>query len=180
MSGGAGSGRFVKGVSGNPKGRPRKPQQPVVSAFDIVIDRTLTIRQGGIPREVTVDEALQHKTYQDAVSGSRAARREILKMIDKRERARASKAPPARAVEIRKQHAVRDVNAALEILQVALPDHEGEARNPSYPHMLLEPWAVKAALKRRRGSELTDWQLSEVRRCTRAPDSIPALKRDRP
>ena len=41
--------------------------------------------QGGVPREVTVEEALQHRTYQEAIAGNRAARREILKMIAKRE-----------------------------------------------------------------------------------------------
>ena len=77
--------RFRKGESGNPKGGPRAaPHRP--SAFDIVIDRTLTVTRNGKPREVTVEEALQHRTYQDAIAGSRAARREVLKMIAKREK----------------------------------------------------------------------------------------------
>ena len=54
--------RFRKGQSGNPRGRPRKKPDPTPSAFDMVIDRTLTIVQDGVPREVTVDEALQHQT----------------------------------------------------------------------------------------------------------------------
>lgn len=45
----------------------------------------LTVTQGGVPREVTVEEALQHQTYKDAIAGNRAARREVLKMIAKRE-----------------------------------------------------------------------------------------------
>ena len=77
--------RFRKGQSGNPKGRPKKVKPRAASAFDIVIDRTLTVTQDGIPREVTVEEALQHRTYQEAIAGSRSARREILKMIAKRE-----------------------------------------------------------------------------------------------
>ena len=77
--------RFRKGQSGNPKGRPKKAKPQAASAFDIVIDRTLTVTQGGMPREVTVEEALQHRTYQDAIAGSRSARREVLKMIAKRE-----------------------------------------------------------------------------------------------
>ena len=74
--GGPASTRFRKGQSGNPRGRPRK--QPVIqtSAFDVVIAPTLTIVQDGSPRDVTVDEALQHKTYQDAIAGNRAARRQ--------------------------------------------------------------------------------------------------------
>jgi len=81
MSSGVGPGRppvasrFRKGQSGNPKGRPKARPSPPPSAFDIVIDRTLTVTHNGKPREVTVEEALQHRTYQDALAGNRAARR---------------------------------------------------------------------------------------------------------
>lgn len=85
--------RFRKGQSGNAKGRPRSPPRPRASAFDIVIDRTLTVTQGGQARELTLEEALQHKTYQAAIAGNRAARREVLKMIAKREAWLATKAP---------------------------------------------------------------------------------------
>ena len=80
------SSRFRKGQSGNPKGRPRSERATPGSAFDIVIDKTLTVTQGGVPREVTVEEALQHRTYQDAIAGNRSARREVLKMIAAREK----------------------------------------------------------------------------------------------
>ena len=52
--------------------------------------------QGGKAREVTVDEALQHKTYQQAIAGNRMASREVLKMIAKREKALAAKRVPNR------------------------------------------------------------------------------------
>lgn len=50
-----GSTRFRKGQSGNPKGRPRKvrPEQASASAFDIVLDKTLTVMQNGVERELT-------------------------------------------------------------------------------------------------------------------------------
>ena len=86
MTSGPASTRFRKGQSGNPKGRPRK-EKAQTSAFDIIIDRTLTITQNGRAREVSVDEALQHKTYLDALAGNRAARRQVLRMIAKREKA---------------------------------------------------------------------------------------------
>ena len=39
--------------------------------------------------------------------------------------------------------------------------------------MLLEPWAVQAALSRRRGGrKLRDKDVAEIRRCTRDPDSL--------
>ena len=59
--------RFRAGQSGNPAGRPKK-RRPHVSAFDIIFDKTLTVTQGGVERELTVDEALQLQTYQAALS----------------------------------------------------------------------------------------------------------------
>ncbi len=64
------SGRFQKGQSGNPAGRPRK-RRPHVSAFDIIFDKTLAVTQNGVERELTIDEALQLKTYQAALKGSK-------------------------------------------------------------------------------------------------------------
>lgn len=52
--------RFREGQSGNPGGKPRSQPKSQPSAFDIIIDRTLTIVQAGKAREVTNDEALQH------------------------------------------------------------------------------------------------------------------------
>jgi hypothetical protein len=90
------TGRFLKGHSGNPKGRPRKQTTPpdadaARSAFEIVLDKRVTVTQGGVDQELSVEEALQLRTYQDALAGNRAARREVLKMIAKREKAMADR-----------------------------------------------------------------------------------------
>ena len=85
-------GRFKKGKSGNPKGRPLKRQvETSGSVFDLIVDQTLTITRDGVPREVSMDEALQHKTYQQAIAGNRTAVRQVLKMIEKREKARSAR-----------------------------------------------------------------------------------------
>ena len=65
-------GRFAKGQSGNPNGRPRT-RRPNVSAFDIVFDKRLTVTESGVERELSVDEALQFKTYEAALKGSKPA-----------------------------------------------------------------------------------------------------------
>jgi Family of unknown function (DUF5681) len=166
--------RFRKGQSGNPKGRPRKTHTAkAASAFDIIIDRTLIVTQGGSPRAVTVEEALQHRTFEDAVAGSRSAGREVLKMIARREQYLAAHTPAAAMrfgtrVEIDPENA----DAALLILGIASENPERQA--PYFEgQLLLEPWAVQAALSRRRGGKrLSQKEQAEIRRCSRDPDSL--------
>ena len=54
---------------GNPAGRPRKPVASP-SSFDVILDRTLNVRQGVFAREFTVEEALQHRIYEQALAGN--------------------------------------------------------------------------------------------------------------
>ncbi len=166
--------RFKKGQSGNPKGRPRKKAAPPASAsvFDIIIDRTLSLTRDGIPQEVGIEEALQHRTYQDAIAGSRMARREILKMILKRERTRAKRAPPPEGVKLVTEHDPENANAAMLILRIVGPDDSDWGPNDIHERLLLEPWAVEAALKRRRRREIGKKGLADIRRCTRSPEQI--------
>lgn len=165
--------RFRKGQSGNPKGRPRKPKPAKgTSAFDIIIDKTLTVTRGGVPREVSVDEALQHKTYQEALAGNRAARRTVLKMIEKREKAIAASAGGTKAprVKFMLEHKTPETaDEALQLLGVISPDTE-HTRGHS---MLIEPWAVQLAFSRRGGSErLTQEKIDRIRRATRDGDTV--------
>lgn len=148
-------GRFVKGQSGNPNGRPRK-RRPNVSAFDIVFDKRLTITENGVERELTVDEALQLQTYQAALKGSKLAVRQVLKMIEKREKAFQAKAtkieskPSAIAVSYDSDSA----NEAMLLLDILCCNPDPLMRDGPRP-LLVQPWAVQAALSRpgRRKSE---------------------------
>src|SRR5262245_38151927 len=144
------SGRFEKGQSGNPKGRPKKVRPTEGSAFEVIIDKTLTVVQNGVPREMTAEEALQHRTYQAAIAGSRMAQRAILKMITKREKERAAKfdGPKVEFILLWQEKDPKNVVEALQILGIAKPkDLEGKRQNHS-DHLLLELWAVQAALSR--------------------------------
>ena len=152
------TGQFEKGHSGNPKGRPRRPSAPpdaTRSAFEIVLEKRVTVTQAGIDQELSVQEALQLRTYQDALAGNRAARREVLKMIAKREKAMADKglgtSRTTRSVTNKISPDPRNAGAAMCLLGIAAPDPSREEHNRGA--ILLEPWAVQAALGRRRGSK---------------------------
>lgn len=167
--------RFPKGQSGNPKGRPKKRASPgATSAFDIIVDKTLAIMRNGEPQEVSVEEALQHRTYKDAIAGNRLARRDILKMIAKREQALAKLTPPPRTkVSTVWEHDTENANAAMLLLGIVCPDAKDYGPNDPYERLLLEPWAVQAALSRRRGGTgLTEEDVTEIERCTRDPSTL--------
>jgi Family of unknown function (DUF5681) len=166
--------RFRKGVSGNPKGRPRSERERPASAFDLVIDRTLTVTHNGEPREVTLEEALQHRTYQDAVAGNRAAWREVLKMIAKREKWLAAKAPKKhRPVErLIEPTDPENANEALVLLEIAEPDTRWTDPEDQGERLLLQPWAVQAALSRRGRRRLSDQDIAEIKRCTRDAETL--------
>jgi hypothetical protein len=176
-TGASSKGRFKPGRSGNPKGRPRKVVNPRSSAFDVVIDRTLTITRNGQPREVTMEEALQHRTYQDAIAGKRLAQREVLKWIWKREAwiAARNATKGTRKIEVRQSPDPMNALDALLILGIATPDDDVAKYGPNDPYRraLLEPWAVQAALDRRRSATpLTEQERAEILRCTRDRDSL--------
>jgi Family of unknown function (DUF5681) len=172
------TGRFQKGHSGNPKGRPRKQRalpDAIRSAFEIVLEKRVTVTQAGIDQELSVKEALQLRTYQDALAGNRAARREVLKMIAKREQAMADTElqtqPTMPSVTSKMSPDPRNADAAMCLLGIAAPDKSREEHNPGA--LLLEPWAVQAALGRRRGSKaLTMEDIGDIKCCTRAPETL--------
>ena len=172
------TGRFQKGHSGNPKGRPRKQRalpDAIRSAFEIVLEKRVTVTQAGIDQELSVEEALQLRTYQDAWAGKRAARREVLKMIAKREKAMADKGLQTQrtmpSVTRKMSPDPRNADAALCLLGIAAPNKSREEYDPDA--ILLEPWAVQAALGRRRGGKaLTMKDIGDIERCTRGPETL--------
>jgi hypothetical protein len=163
-------GWFRKGSSGNPKGRPKSSPSPTASAFEVLTDRTLTVSHRGGTREITVEEALQQRTYQDALAGKRMAMREVLTWIVERDAWLAKHEPKApRSGDWLISTGPHNADDALLVLGIAAPAPSSMA----WTGMLLEPWAVQTALSRRRGGErLTEGELDTVRLCTRDPDSL--------
>lgn len=171
------TGQFQKGQSGNPKGRPRKQTalpDATPSAFEIVFEKRVTVTRGGIDQELSVEEALQLRTYHDALAGNRVAWRAVLKMIAKREKAIADRGQPTMPSCTSKIEPTepRNADAAMCLLGIAAPDPSREEEdNPGA--LLLEPWAVQAALGRRRGRKaLTTKDVDDIERSTRAPQTL--------
>ena len=169
------TGRFLKGHSGNAKGRPCKRKalpDATGSAFEILFEKRVTVTQGGVDQELSVEEALQLRTYRDAVAGNRASQRAVLKMIIKREKAigdRGQRVMPL--ITSKTETDPRNADAAMCLLGIAAPDPSREEHNPGA--LLLEPWAVQAALGRRRGSKaLTPGDVDDIERSTRAPQTL--------
>ena len=165
--------RFSKGRSGNPAGRP-KMRRPHVSAFDIIIDKMLTVTQNGVERELTIDEALQLQTYQAALKGSRMAVRQVLKMIEKRELAIAKLAPPAKAKGPTMEVAYDSDNAnealcLLDIAGYAPPSHGGEASTRS---IRLTTWAAQAAISRPGRARFDTKDSDDIKRLTLDADKL--------
>ena len=144
------TGRFEKGRSGNPAGRP-KARRPHVSAFDIIFDRKLTVTQNGVERELTIDEALQLQTYQAALKGSKIAIRSVLKMIEKRELALAAVAPkPAKQkpVQPRILYDSNSADEAMKILRIGGYDEACTEDGWWKGKLKIATWAAQAAISR--------------------------------
>lgn len=167
--------RFRPGASGNPKGRPKKTVDTQTSAFDVIIDRTLTITRNGRAQEVSVEEALQHRTYQDAIAGKRLAQREVLKWVKKREAWNTANSGPRRwPGEVK--YAIEPTNANMAVLILGIATRNDDpiyGPNDRYERLLLETWAIQAALDRRRSADpLTEAEIKEVRRTARDKDVL--------
>jgi hypothetical protein len=140
-----------------------------------MVEKTLTIAHHGGTREITIEEALQQRTYRDALAGKRMAQREVLKWIMKSEAWLAKHAPKTSWPRIKRLISPDPDNAdaALLLLGIAAPNPSRMDIDANRAQLLLEPWAVQAALHRRRGgSRLTGEDRAAIRRCTRDPDSL--------
>jgi Family of unknown function (DUF5681) len=165
------SGKFRKGVSGNPKGRPKGSGAQRRSVFEILFDKTISVVENGKPRELTIDEALELRIYRDALAGNGAARRQVLKMIEAREKWLASRPIKRRPIEQLIEHDPLNAHKALLLLGIAERDSPWCQGNP-YDRLLLSSWAVQAGLSRPGGRQLTAKDISEIKRCTRNPDTL--------
>jgi hypothetical protein len=135
-----------------------------------VLNKRVKIRDRGVDRDVTPEEAIQYSTLQAAFEGNGPARRQVLKWIIKRDAAIAKQEKPKR-VEIPRVIVDDPENASEALILLGIATRDPSDRRVQ--HLRLEPWAVQIALSRRRGGQrLTETEIAELKRYTRNPDSL--------
>ncbi|KKC24661.1 hypothetical protein WP12_18370 [Sphingomonas sp. SRS2] len=126
---------------------------------------------GGKRQKLTAKEALQFKTYQDALDGKIAAVRKVLKWIDEREAAKNKltvRPINLPIIEGENQNGV-PVDDALLLLGIAVEDEA--ASKGDRPYLRIQSWAVQAALHRF-DVTLQRGDLAEFRRHTDHPEQV--------
>ena len=179
-------GRFLKGQSANPKGRPARAPRKPKSSLDVLFDRTVSVKApDGTSRELSAQEAIDQSVVKEALKGKAGAIGRAAKMLIKRDKwfraeaekkaQRANKYSGSAFSEIESYGDPDNANDALQILGIATRDTDYEAAvdRPGYIHLRLEHWAVEMALARRRKSEpLSDQDILSINVCTHDPEKL--------
>jgi hypothetical protein len=133
--------RFAKGQSAYPAGRPRGRHRE--APYEAVLGRMVTIREGGVERDVKADEAFLLQHTKRALEGDGAATRTTLAVIEYAKERISTLHGFIRTIT-RVIVNPGSVTYALMPLRMAkkLDPYRETAR------MALEPWLVEAALAR--------------------------------
>lgn len=156
--------RFVKGKSGNPKGRPknRKKQLP----YDTILGQMVTIREGGRERRVTAAEAFLLHLTRKGLQGDSAAARASLGAI---ETARAARGGIDQSETIRVIIISFGLDAVLGTLGLGI---KRDPLDRDKVRWVLHPWVVEAGLARLDGRILTAEEQRLVWKVTNKPQTV--------
>ena len=178
------NGRYTKGHSPNPNGRPKKVPRKPASGFDVIFDRKITLTAAdGSRRELTASQAFQHSTLKQALKGKAGAINRVVKWLIKRERW-IRKEAAKKAARAKKYNSTdysnylfswdpENANDAQQILGIAARDLDYDPSSPDVVRLQLEHWAVEMALSRRRRSEpLTENEVQYIEICTRDEEGL--------
>jgi hypothetical protein len=157
--------RFVKGASGNPKGRPRGRHR--TAPYEAVLGQMVTIRDGAVEKRMSAAEAFMLHLAKRGLEGDGPAGRALMTTI---EEVSGQKTVGENRVDAIVYQAVTpgSVNCALEPLRMArkLDPYRPGAR------MMLEPWIVEVALKRLGDRRLSREEQAVVLAATRTSHKV--------
>jgi hypothetical protein len=157
--------RYLAGVSGNPKGRPKRKRG---LPYAWILDRLVRIKDGGRARQVTGEEAFFLYLRKKALDGSEAAqeRREEIQAF-RRERD-PDLDPEGLTTIVRVIVSPDNLNHALQLLKMAVKLY----RFQPYAQIKLEPWIVQRALDRLGDRRLNVTEQATVVAATRTPGKV--------
>jgi len=160
------SGRFRKGVSANPAGRPKGSKRH--PPYDDILGQLVTVTENGKKRQVPAHEAFQLRLFELAISGHNAATGAIETLREEGRIMRSSAVLENRRTSI---HFVSpgNVTMALEPLKMG---RILDRYRPENARVVLEPWIVDAALARFGDKRLTVEEQAIVLAATRTPKKV--------
>jgi Family of unknown function (DUF5681) len=158
--------RYRPGVSGNPKGRPKRKGQGLPYAR--ILDRIVTIKEGVGARQVTAEQAFLVYLRKKALDGNEAAQ-ERLEEIQAFSREFYSD-PDIDDVFSIVRVIVSPDNPNLPLLQLKMAVKL--YRYEPHAQIKLEPWLVQRALDRLGDRRLNATQQATVVAATRTPGKV--------
>lgn len=160
------AGKFRKGQSGNPKGRPKGSKR--LAPYHTVLGQMVTVQQNGKVRRMTAAEAFILHITRRGLQGDSAAARTALAAIEEARARRRMPGDDRITTIIWRSVKPGSVNTAIEPLKI------GKVLDPyrETAHTLLEPWIVEAALSRLGERRLSADEQYVVWNVTRTPERV--------
>ena len=158
--------RYRPGVSGNPKGRPKRKGQHLPYAR--ILDRMVTIKDGLGGHQVTAEDAFILYLRKKALDGNEAAQERVEEIQVFRRECDPVLIPEGLSSIVRIILSHDNPNRALLLLKMAVKLYRFE------PHaqIKLEPWLVQHALDRLGDRRLDATQQATVVAATRTPRKV--------
>jgi hypothetical protein len=158
--------RYPAGVSGNPKGRPKRKDKGLPYAR--ILDRKVTIKDGFGARQVTAQEAFLAYLRKKALDDNEAAQERLEEILAFRRERDPTIGPEDITTIIRVIVSPDNPNRALLLLKMAVKLY----RFQPHAQIKLEPWLVQRALDRLGDRRLTSKQRATVVAATRTPGKV--------
>jgi hypothetical protein len=158
--------RYPKGVSGNPKGCPKRKGEGLPYAR--ILDRLVTIKDDLGPRQVTAQEAFIFYVRKRALDGDDAAREWYDEIQAFRRAHEPAPHPEGPNTIVVRYISADNPNQALLKLKMARKLYPGQ------PHarIKLEPWLIQRALDRLGDRRLTTREQANVFAATCTPGKV--------
>ena len=169
--------QFAKGKSGNPKGRPKGISNAGSGAS--VINTMVTVAVDGVPRKMSLNEALLMGLAQRGLAGNTPAAREFLKIAEKiAEKAEQKKIEAEKHPEGIMPPFARFLLRSGDMSACSEPLRRLDAIQIEGKVYRVRTWVVEAALARneRNRLSLNDKDFEAIAKSMLNPEDLPALR----